>query len=67
MIQIKTTVRSDDLTLLAQGIKRALLKRHSKLRLGMDSDGWLWIADDDAQEMVCLDLEGEVELFILED
>lgn len=66
-LKITTTVRSDDLSLLANGIRNALLKRHNKLRLGVDSNGWLWIADDDRGETVCVDLDGQVEKFEMEE
>lgn len=61
-----TKVRSDELYLLARGIKRALLNRQSKLKMSIDENGWMWIKDENTREVVRIDLEGEVEQYVFD-
>lgn len=51
-MKITTTVRSDDLSLLAQGIRRALLNRGNKLAMGVGENDCLVLMDRDTGECV---------------
>lgn len=63
MCKIQTTVRSDELSLLVNGIKRALLKRGALLKMGVDTNGHLWLHDTESGEICVVDLEGDVEAY----
>lgn len=62
-MKIKTTVRSDELSLLANGIKRAILKREANMAMKVDENGWLWLMDRGSGECCLVDLEGMVEAY----
>lgn len=63
MNKITTKVRSDELSLLAQGIRRALINRGNKLEITIDNND-LWIRDVVTQEIVCIDLGESIKKYI---